>query len=322
MPPLLRSLPPMRLVVRVIFRLRRSLRTPNRGSPRRRRLRSPRGPTSTTRARRFRSSKASQSGRATTWCAGSKSARRSSKRSNLSARQFPSATNSSRASEFRTSRARWASSSRSCGRLENPDRAKLLDSVAAMDPAKLAYVAASLKEFNDAPIEQRQAWGAVGPTSQPSTPTDPRYEKLAANQQILENSLLTARAEARSNDHLERLAVLAPGSQGVGSRSSRRHGPLQRGRGQRNPAASTARVHGSDRAAASLPGNYEADQRAARYRSRLGCRSPGRGNADTRTAAGDLSDFTRYAPAAASRRPTPGQTRVPRTSRTAQQQLS
>ena len=78
---------------------------------------------------------------------------------------------------------------------ENPDRAKLLDSVAAMDPATLAYIAASLKEFNDAPIEQRQAWGAVGPTSQPSTPTDPRYEKLAANQQILENSLLTARAE-------------------------------------------------------------------------------------------------------------------------------
>lgn len=78
---------------------------------------------------------------------------------------------------------------------ENPDRAKLLDTVAAMDPATLAYVAASLKEFNDAPIDQRQAWGQVGPQAQSSTPTDPRYEKLAANQQILEESLLRTRAE-------------------------------------------------------------------------------------------------------------------------------
>jgi hypothetical protein len=78
---------------------------------------------------------------------------------------------------------------------ENPERGQLLDTVAKMDPATLAYIKASLQEFNNAPIETRQAWGQVGPAATQQTPTDPRYDQLAANQQLLEESLLASRAE-------------------------------------------------------------------------------------------------------------------------------
>ena len=77
---------------------------------------------------------------------------------------------------------------------ENPERAKMLDAVAAMDPAELAYVQASIQEFRNAPVEQRAAWGQVGPT-QTQTPTDPRYDALAKNQALLEERLITDRAK-------------------------------------------------------------------------------------------------------------------------------
>jgi hypothetical protein len=77
---------------------------------------------------------------------------------------------------------------------ENPERGKMLDAVAAMDPATLNYVSQLLEDWKQLPVDQRAAFGQVGPTTQ-QTPTDPRYEKLAQNQTLLEESLLKTRAE-------------------------------------------------------------------------------------------------------------------------------
>lgn len=81
---------------------------------------------------------------------------------------------------------------------ENPARAHLLDSVAAMDPATLNYVSQLLEDWKQLPAEQRAAFGPVGnvgPQGQPQTPTDPRYDQLFKAQQMLEDSLESQRAE-------------------------------------------------------------------------------------------------------------------------------
>ena len=78
---------------------------------------------------------------------------------------------------------------------ENPARATLLDSVAAMDQATLNYVSQLLDDWKQLPVEQRAAFGQVGQVASPQAPADPRYDQLAANQQVLENSLVTDRAQ-------------------------------------------------------------------------------------------------------------------------------
>lgn len=77
---------------------------------------------------------------------------------------------------------------------ENPARGPLLDAVAAMDESTLNYVGQLLADWKQLPADQRAAFGAVG-QAQPQTPTDPRYEKLAANQALLENRLIEDRAK-------------------------------------------------------------------------------------------------------------------------------
>jgi hypothetical protein len=78
---------------------------------------------------------------------------------------------------------------------ENPARGPLLDEVAAMDPATINYVTQLINDFKQLPPDQRATFGTVGPSPSAQAPTDPRYDKLAANQELLENSLLQQRAE-------------------------------------------------------------------------------------------------------------------------------